>query len=110
MRVTNAGSWLTILCSWLAVLLGFSTVAMILAVTSGRVAMAFTFLTASATRVCGSASVAVGIRCPRAVVGLFESGGGRVRSPHVIDALRSELEEEERTARARREGAGPPGP
>src|SRR4051794_36991820 len=100
MRVTNAGSWLTILCSWLAVLLGFSTVAMILAVTSGRVAMAFTFLTASATRVCGSASVAVGIGCPRAVVGMSASAGPRARTPHVIDAGGGKLEEGKWAARA----------
>src|SRR6476646_4165676 len=61
MRVTSAGSCETILWSWLAVLLGSSTVAMILAVTSGSVAMLLTILTASRTRACGSARTAVDI-------------------------------------------------
>src|SRR5579875_2794792 len=57
MRVTNAGSWLTILCSWLAVLFGSSTVLTMRVVTSGRVAMVETFFTASATMDFGSLDV-----------------------------------------------------
>src|SRR5947209_6400026 len=54
MRVTSAGSCETILCNWLAVLLGSSTVVTILAVTSGSVAIVVTFLIASATNTLGS--------------------------------------------------------
>src|SRR3954470_14101760 len=49
MRVTNAGSWAMILCNWLAVLLGSSTVVTIRVVISGSVAIAVTFLTAAST-------------------------------------------------------------
>src|SRR5688500_16807431 len=84
MRVTRAGWWETILGRWLAVLVVSPPVAMILAVTSGSVAMVVTFLTASITRVCGSvaaaavASVAVGMRrlpCGIPVVIGAELGG-----------------------------------
>src|SRR5690242_7081398 len=73
-RVTSAGSWETILWNWLAVLLGSSTVEMILAVTSGSVAMLLTFLTASSTRACGSASTAVDIRLLRFRIALKTVG------------------------------------
>src|SRR4051812_27904237 len=54
MRETSAGSCATILCSAAAEALGSSTVATILAVTSGRVAIEETLRTASRTRICGS--------------------------------------------------------
>src|SRR4051794_5946733 len=61
MRVTRAGSCDTILWSWLAVLLGSSTVLMICVVTSGNVAIVVTFLTTSRMRTCGSAARVVDI-------------------------------------------------
>src|SRR6476619_2189310 len=62
MRVTRAGSCETILWSWLAVLLGSSTVLMIWLVTSGSVEMVVTFLRISTTRACeaSAAKAAVG--------------------------------------------------
>src|SRR5688500_16065491 len=59
MRDTRAGSCATILCSELADALGSSTVAMILFVTSGSVASAVIFFTASATYCFGSVATAV---------------------------------------------------
>src|SRR5690349_24196725 len=47
--ISKAGSWATILCRCAGVLLGSSTVAMILAVISGSVAIELTFLTISRT-------------------------------------------------------------
>src|SRR6266566_2799562 len=86
MRVTRAGSWATILWSWLAVLLGSSTVETMRVVISGRVAIVLTFLTAAATMALvseekaaavvddlGSASVAVDIEL--ALTFVIESGG-----------------------------------
>src|ERR1700753_2722437 len=61
MRVTRAGSCDTILWRTEALLRGSSTVLMILAVTSGNVAMGVTLRTGSETRFWGSASVAVGM-------------------------------------------------
>src|SRR3712207_9266044 len=65
MRVTRAGSCETILCSACALLRGSSTVAMILAVTSGKVAIVVTFFTASWTLIGWATAATAVMGAPR---------------------------------------------
>src|SRR4051812_38979412 len=73
MRVTNAGSCATILCSAAAVLFGSSTVLMILAVISGKVAIVVTFLIDCCTNSCGSIVVVGSEDIPFLPVSLYRS-------------------------------------
>src|SRR5688500_14746347 len=75
MRVTRAGSCETILCSWVAVLLGFSTVRMISLVTSGSVAIVVIFLTVSITFAWGSAGEAAAAGTTGFTVGVATAAG-----------------------------------
>src|SRR5262245_61823873 len=84
MRVTSAGSCETILCNCPALLRGFSTVVIMRAVTSGRVAIVVTFLTASMALACGSRSVAVDIGIVSPVLSRRGSGDLRgLRTPEI---------------------------
>src|SRR3712207_312886 len=84
MRVTRAGSCETILCSACALLRGSSTVAMILAVTSGRVAIVVTFFTASWTLIGWATAATAVMGAPR--------GGVRIRPALPIELKPGRLE------------------